>query len=106
MSNQAGTKSAFKVLKIVLAVIGVIVIAIAAYVITTFAITDTSVARQDQIMAIAEARAPGGRATTPELDWEGFRWLWRVEVWEDRIVHEIYIHPRTDQIMRHEMDRD
>lgn len=55
---------------------------------------------------IAVAHAGGGRASAPELDWEVWRWLWWVEVWRDNFVYEIYVHPRTGEVVRAEVERE
>ena len=53
----------------------------------------------------AVARIGGGMVTDTELDWELWRWLWWVEVWHEGFVHEIYVHPGSGEIIRHEIDR-
>ena len=59
----------------------------------------------DEAMNIAAEHVGGGTAATAELDWELWRWLWYVEVWHEGLVHEIYIHPNTGEIVSHEIDR-
>jgi len=55
---------------------------------------------------IAEDFVGGGTAVTPDWEWDWWRWLWSVEVlvFEDGLVHEIYIHPNSGEIVRHEID--
>ncbi|MCL2579692.1 MAG: hypothetical protein FWE32_06630 [Oscillospiraceae bacterium] len=53
---------------------------------------------------LAIAHVGGGAATTPDLEWEGWRWAWNLEVWQDGLVHEIYVDARTGRIIRHEID--
>jgi hypothetical protein len=111
MSNSSATKSPIKkIVIIVLVVILVIGLAIGATALITYLASDiTSVQAQEIAEEFARERAAPGadvRATTPDLDWEFFRWVWYVEVFEGQFVHEIYIHANTGAVLRHEMDRD
>jgi len=61
---------------------------------------------RNEASQIAVEYVGGGTATTPELDWELWRWLWYVEVWYDGLIHEIYIHPNTGEVIRRSIERD
>ena len=62
-----------------------------------------NISRQDA-MEIAISHVGGGTAATPDLDWSIWRWLWYIEVWHDGLVHEVYMHPSTGAVVRHEID--
>ena len=101
--KRLGTASQFLRHKKLLITIGIIAILLTGIAVgTRFNISVTS----QEAMAIAIAHVGGGTSATPELDWETWRWLWWVEVWHDDLVHEVYVHPNTGAIIRHEIDRD
>ena len=85
-----------------------IIAAIIAVLFAGFAIftrLNVSVTSQ-QAREIAISHVGGGIAGTPDLDFELWRWVWWVEVWHDGFVHEVYVHPTTGAVIRHEIDRD
>jgi uncharacterized membrane protein YkoI len=100
--SKINSESANKTVKKVIIIAAIIVVILVAFMIwQRFNVT---VPRQD-VMDIAIAHVGGGTATTPELDWEIWRWVWNLEVWHDGLVHELYINSRTGEIISHEIDR-
>ncbi|MCL1997701.1 MAG: PepSY domain-containing protein [Turicibacter sp.] len=96
---RGGFMRKVKVLLVIVAIVGVVVLGTAAI---TYFTADISSA---QVMQIAQNYVGSGIATTPELDWEIWRWLWNVEVVdpETGLVHELYIHPNTGAVVRQEI---
>ncbi|MCL2014957.1 MAG: PepSY domain-containing protein [Defluviitaleaceae bacterium] len=88
-----------KILLIITAILGAILLGTMAI---TYFTADISAA---QAMQIAQNYVGSGTATTPDLDWEIWRWLWNVEVLnpETGLIHELYIHPNTGAIVRQEI---
>ena len=86
-----------------LIIAGIIVVLFAGYALATR--LNVSVTSQEA-MDIAISFVGGGRASSPDLDFELWRWVWYVEVWHEGFVYEVYIHPNTGAVIRHEIDRD
>ena len=73
-------------------------------VVTTFMLWPGSISRQEA-METALEHVGGGRANTPERDFEAFRRVWSVEVFYDGFVYEVYVSRITGEIVRVELDR-
>ena len=97
-ANTRGIKN-----KSILIVALVILILILAAVMT-FMLWPGNISRQEA-MEIALEHVGGGRANTPERDFEAFRRVWSVEVFYDGFVHEVYVSRMTGEIVRVELDR-
>ncbi|MCL1988182.1 MAG: PepSY domain-containing protein [Firmicutes bacterium] len=100
--NLKQTSKFAKKAKILVFLIFVILLIAVATMATTYFTADISAS---QAMQIAQDFVGSGFATSPDLEWEIWRWLWNVEVVipENALIHELYIHPNTGAIIRHEI---
>ena len=60
----------------------------------------------DQAVSIALEHIGGGVANRAEREFEGFRRVWSVEVFYDNMVHEVYVHVNSGEILGVERDFD
>jgi len=60
----------------------------------------------EQAVDIALEHVGGGVANRAEREFEGFRRVWSVEVFYDNMVHEVYIHINSGEILGVERDFD
>lgn len=54
---------------------------------------------------IALTHVGGGHANPAELDFENFTRVWSVEVFDDGLVHEVYVSRQTGDVIRVEISR-
>jgi len=57
-----------------------------------------------QAMEIAIEYVGGGVANRAEREFENFRRVWAVEVFHENLVHEVYVHVNSGEVLR--VDRD
>jgi len=60
----------------------------------------------EQAVEIAIEYIGGGVANRAEREFEGFRRVWSVEVFHENMVHEVYIHVNSGEILGVERDFD
>lgn len=60
----------------------------------------------EQAVEIALEHVGGGVANRADRDFEAFRRVWSVEVFYENMVHEVFVHRNSGEVLRIERDFD
>jgi len=88
--------------KIMMSIVAVAILIIGVF---TFLFWPSDITNE-QAVEIALEYVGGGVANRAEREFEGFRRVWSVEVFYDNMVHEVYVHVNSGEIVGVEVERD
>ena len=86
--------------KVIVSIIAMGVLIIGLF---TFLFLPTNITNE-QAVDIAIEYVGGGVANRAEREFEGFRRVWSVEVFYESMVHEVYIHVNSGEVLGVERD--